>query len=561
MRPSGLGGLRGRERVVKTQRFVIALSLDGFLELIAKRPSPTTHHGSRTLYPKPKAVGQTPFAAILKDTSGIDIAEYRSDTYTRMSLFVRLIRAVVTFGVIFASYLVQWALVKTFRRWREDPESGRDKAIMPGWLSRRQEHLDDKNAKRLLRGMLKLRGVYIKLGQVLSVMGGFLPAAYTKELESLQDAVPPHPFEEMERVFFDSLKAHPQAFFESIDREPVAAASLGQVHVAYMPDGRKVAVKVLYPGIRGIVRTDLRVVKLMIRVYKWFFPVQNIEVVHDSLVDLLRRETDYLHEAGCMRRMAANFADDDHMLFPEVVEEVTTRDVLTMTFMEGIKITRFEEIEAQGVDLHKLAERLVKSFYKQVFLDRFFHADPHPGNFLVQPVPGSDDPRIVVLDFGAISEVREATVFGMVDVLRGFFEQNDQLVLEGVEAVGFVADGGDRRLLEQTVKTYFKKLLKLEARTPAALMNADPKDLEALADPEVERRELRSLMRSVHYPEGWFYVERASVMMFWLAGQIAPDLDQVQVGFPYVLPLFTQRLQAAQRSKPPAASQQAAGGQ
>ncbi len=467
-----------------------------------------------------------------------------------MSLFLRLVRAQLIFGVIFVSYMVQLGLMKIFRRWRNVPVTNREEPVLPEWLSRRQARVDDKNSKRLLDGMLKLRGVYIKLGQVLSIMGGFLPAVYIKRLETLQDAVPPHPFDEIERAFVESLGAQPEAFFRSIDREPVAAASLGQVHVAYMDDGRKVAVKVLYPGIRDAVRIDMRVIKLMVRAYKWFVPVQNIEAVHESLVDLLRRETDYLHEAECMRRMSANFIDDDHILFPEVIAEVTTGDVLTMTFMEGIKITHFDEIRERGVDLHKLAERLVKSFYKQVFVDRFFHADPHPGNFLVQPVEGSDDARLVVLDFGAISEVDDKTVFGMVDVLRGFFEQNDALALQGIEAIGFMAEGGDRALLERTVKTYFQKLLKLEARTPAALMNANSKELEALADPEIARSELRNLMRSVHYPDGWFYVERAAVMMFWLAGQIAPDLDQVQLGFPYVLPLLSQRLASSRPASP-----------
>jgi predicted unusual protein kinase regulating ubiquinone biosynthesis (AarF/ABC1/UbiB family) len=240
-----------------------------------------------------------------------------------------------------------------------------------------------------------------------------------------------------------------------------------------------------------------------------------------------------------------------------VVGQVTTRDVLTMTFMEGIKISRLDEIRARGVNLHKLGERLVRSFYTQVFVHRFFHADPHPGNFLVQPVDGTDDAKLVILDFGAISEVDENTVFGMVDVLRGFFEQNDELVLRGIEDIGFVAEGGDRALLEQTVKTYFKKLLKLESYSASVFMNSNSKELEALADPEVERRELRSLMRSVHYPDGWFYVERASVMMFWLAGQIAPDLNQFQVGFPYVLPLLTQRLQKSRPSRPPEQGSQA----
>jgi predicted unusual protein kinase regulating ubiquinone biosynthesis (AarF/ABC1/UbiB family) len=476
-----------------------------------------------------------------------------------MSLFVRLVRAQLVFGLIFASYMVQLALAKIFRQWQSDPRTNHQEPVMPAWLTRRQARVDEKNSKRMLAGMLKLRGVYIKLGQVLSIMGGFLPPVYIKRLETLQDAVPPHPIDEIEEAFVRSLGARPEAFFRNIDREPVAAASLGQVHVAYMDDGRKVAVKVLYPGIRDVVRTDMRVIKLMVRVYKWFVPVQNIEAVHSSLVDLLRRETDYLHEAECMRRMAANFADDDHILFPEVIAEVTTRDVLTMTFMEGIKITRIDEIRERGVDLHKLAERLVKSFYKQVFIHRFFHADPHPGNFLVQPVEGSDDAKLVVLDFGAISEVDDKTVFGMVDVLRGFFEQNDALALQGIEAIGFVAEGGDRALLEQTVKTYFRKLLKLEARTPAALMSANQKELEALADPEVERRELRTLMRSFHYPDGWFYVERAAVMMFWLAGQIAPDVDQFQVGFPYVLPLLSQRL-ASSRPSPRDGVQPVAGG-
>ena len=474
-----------------------------------------------------------------------------------MSLLIRLVRAQLAFSVIFGSYMLQLGLLKVFRRWEVDSNTGREDAAIPAWLERRQARIDERNSRRLLADILKLRGVYIKLGQVLSIMGGFLPQVYIKKLETLQDAVPPHPFDEIEQAFIESLGAPPEAFFDRIEREPVAAASLGQVHVAYMDNGHKVAVKVLYPGIRDVVRIDLKVIKLMVRVYKWFVPVQNIEAVHESLVDLLRRETDYLHEAQCMRRMAANFAGDDHILFPEVVDQVTTRDVLTMTFMEGIKITRLDEIRARGVNLHKLGERLVRSFYTQVFVHRFFHADPHPGNFLVQPIDGTDDAKLVILDFGAISEVDENTVFGMVDVLRGFFEQNDELVLRGIEDIGFVAEGGDRALLEQTVKTYFKKLLKLESYSASMLMNSNSKELEALADPEVERRELRSLMRSVHYPDGWFYVERASVMMFWLAGQIAPDLNQFQVGFPYVLPLLSQRLQKSRPSRPPEQGPQA----
>ncbi len=106
-----------------------------------------------------------------------------------------------------------------------------------------------------------------------------------------------------------------------------------------------------------------------------------------------------------------------------------------------------------------------------------------------------------------------------------------------------MAEEGNKELLERTVMTYFHKLLKIQDRTPAALMRAKQHELESLADPEIARREIRELMRSFQYPDGWFYAERASVMMFWLCGQIAPDLDTLQVGYPYLLPLILKRQQ------------------
>lgn len=469
-----------------------------------------------------------------------------------MSLFVRLVRALLILGRIFTSYLLQLALLKMFRKWKVDPETGREVAVMPDWLTRRQTRIDDLNAKRLLAGMLNLRGVYIKLGQVLSVMGGFLPDAYARELESLQDAVPPQPWDVMAKAFEDSLGKPPSAVFARIDHEPLAAASLGQVHVAYSDAGAKYAVKVLYPGIRDVVRVDLRVVNLGLRLYRMFVPVQNISAVYDALVDLLKRETNYVHEAECMTRMAKNFASEPDILFPEVIAEASSGEVLTMTFMDGIKITRFDEYERLGIDRDAVAERLVKCFYRQLFLDRFFHADPHPGNFLVQAGDTPQTPKIVILDFGAISETPQHVIDGMVDVLRGIFEQNDQLVLSGIETLGFVAPDGDRQLLEQTVKTYFAKLLKIKDITAGALMRANAKELEALANPEVARRELRALMKSVRYPDDWFYVERAAVMSFWLIGQLAPDLDAMKIGFPYVLPLLAARTAAAPTAMPSA---------
>jgi ubiquinone biosynthesis protein len=450
-------------------------------------------------------------------------------------LLIRLLRSLHAFGVILASYLVHLALVRLFGR----RQKGGDR-VLPAWLVDRRKRVDKKNARRLLAAMLRLRGVFIKLGQVLSLMGGFLPRVYGKELEQLQDQVPPHPFSDLEAALRDSFGKGPDELFASIEREPLAAASLGQVHVATLHDGKKVAVKFLYPRIRGVIAVDMRVLRLAIKVYAWFIPVTKIERVHEQLVDMLRRETDYLHEAECMRRMAKSFAGDEGLAFPEPIDDRTTKDVLTMTFMPGLKITKRDELASSGVPSSEVAVRLVQAFYKMLFVDRFFHADPHPGNFLVEPT-GNGHFRLVVLDFGAVCVARDELIDGMIEIVQGYFTQDDALVLKGFRRMGFVAEGGNEELLERTVKSYFGKLLRLGDRTPAALMKQKPADLERLVDPDVERDELQELMRSVEYPEDWFYVERACVLMFWLAAQIDPTLDTMAVGFPYVMPLLAER--------------------
>jgi predicted unusual protein kinase regulating ubiquinone biosynthesis (AarF/ABC1/UbiB family) len=465
-----------------------------------------------------------------------------------MQLMFRLIQATMLFGVILASYLFQWGLSWLLEH--QERRGGRWITVDPPWLTERWKQIHEVNARRLYRGMIRLRGVFIKLGQVLSITGGFLPRAYTRELEGLQDQVPPRPFSELKAAFVESLGKQPEECFQEIDEKPLAAASLGQVHVARLRGGEKVAVKVLYPGIRDIIRVDMRVVGWALRVYRWFFPVNGMERVKAGLIDLLRRETNYEHEAACMEKMARHFEDEPDILFPKPIREFTSRDVLTMTFMEGFKISRRDEMQRHGIEPSQVATRLVQSFYKQLFVDHFFHADPHPGNFLVQPHP--DGPRIVILDFGAISEAGEELIDGAFDILQATMTQDNAALLRGIDRMGFVSRDGNRALLEKTISTYFQRLLKIKDRTPAALMNARSEDLKQLVDPELERAELRELMRAVDYPEGWFYVERASIMMFWLVAQIDPALDTLPVGMGYVLPrvMMRQFERAAARAEP-----------
>src|SRR5262249_13272620 len=156
-----------------------------------------------------------------------------------------------------------------------------------------------------------------------------------------------------------------------------------------------------------------------------------------------------------------------------------------MPYMHGLKIGRVAELRAAGVDPDAVARRLVQAFYKQLFVDRFFHADPHPGNFLVQP---GAPPRLVMLDFGAASSVPDHLLSGALDVLRGLFLRDDERVVRGIDTMGFIARDGNRALLERTVRRYFEKLLKLDL---SDLGNLRDETVRQLANPGVERRQLR----------------------------------------------------------------------
>ena len=438
---------------------------------------------------------------------------------------IRLLRATRVFLVIFLSYMwqVSWA-----RLWKSRYNT-----------SARWKTINRRNARRMYRGFVSLRGVYIKLGQILSVMGTFLPREYTEELEALQDDVPPASFKEVCTTFVKSFGKKPAEMFPKFSEVPLASASLGQVHEAFNDAGDRLAVKILYPNVATIIKIDLKVLGWALRVYRNFVPINQIERVHEQLSDMLARETDLENEARCMSRMAENFASDPDTIFPVVYPQYSSKTVMTMSFMDGVKITKKDALEKLQLDPYDVATKLTKVFYKQLFIDRFFHADPHPGNFFVQRGP-EGQVRIVVLDLGSATPLRDNLADGMFDILSGLMTRKDDLVVRGIDEMGFMAEGGDRELLEGTVRKYFEKLLNLNI---SDFSKIDPGALDGLADPDMKREDLRELMKSVAYPEGWFYVERAAVIMFGLQATIAPKLNGIQVGFPYIAQFLMERTQ------------------
>ena len=398
------------------------------------------------------------------------------------------------------------------------------------------------NAKRLVRTCLRLRGVFIKFGQIMSMMGTFLPQSYTRELEKLQDAVPAKPFHVIKKTLEASLDDRLDNLFSEFSPTPIAAASLAQVHEARTKEGQKVAVKILYPDIRNIIRWDLILILWSIKVYQRFFPVQEMTRLHDQIKTLLDQETNLTHEASCLERIANNFADDDAILFPTVFHELSSDSVLTMSLMEGVKITDTEQLQRIGIDPNQIAEKLITSFYKQLFVDGLFHADPHPGNFLVQQHTDGT-PRIVFLDFGSVTEIDKNIATGMFDILNGIINQNNDRVIQGIHTIGFVNPDGNQELLEKTMRHYFAKLFRLKIKDFSRLDKHIAQEFTPPSQTDNHQEELRDIVQSIQFPNGWFFVERTFLLLFGVSARIAPKLNILWVGIPYIMKLVSENPQ------------------
>jgi len=423
---------------------------------------------------------------------------------------LRSLRALVMFWTVFASYGLTFALSLVLTGPAKD---------------RLFERAHKKNARRLVRGFSTLRGVFIKMGQVLGVTGTFLPAAFPEALEELQDKVPPRPFAEIEGRLHEAFGDDPLARFGSFEREPIAAASLAQVHRATARDGRPVAVKVLYPNIERLIAGDLKVLRSVLPVIRLLVPIARVDRMLDQLQAMLARETDYSHERENMERLRDVFKNRTDVVVPTLFPELTAAGVLTMSFEEGMKINDIEAQHAAGIDPEAVGKLLVECYFEMLLRHRVFHADPHPGNFLVRP-----GPTLVVLDYGAVEEVTPSLAEGMTTVVKGVLTRNDELVLAGVERMGFVSATGDRDLLKAVGHEYLKVLSGTKINDFSKL---DREAMEKLSGFRQVRGRLRAVMKSVEYPDGYFYVERTLILLFGIAGHLAPRQGLPGLVLPY----------------------------
>jgi ubiquinone biosynthesis protein len=264
------------------------------------------------------------------------------------------------------------------------------------------EETHRKRARKLTETIAALGPSFIKLAQVFGIRADIIPQLYVEELRNLHDRVPPFPTSEVRKRIQGELKQPLEAIFESFELEPLAAASLGQVHRARYRS-QDVIVKVLRPGVEELVATDIRVVQNLVFILEQFIDhhiIHSTRTIIDEFSRVIAEEMDFHHEADNVERFGELFRDSDFVIIPRVYREVTTTRVLVMQFFEGFRVTEVDEILRHNVDTKKMIENLIEFYGDQLLIHGFFHADPHPGNILIRP-----DSRIVLLDYGMVLEI------------------------------------------------------------------------------------------------------------------------------------------------------------
>lgn len=448
---------------------------------------------------------------------------YRDDRVGRRPrLRLRSWRAYWTTWIVIWSYL--WLRFRA--RWHSD-----------AWVEDKLRKVHLRNARRIEKTIIELQGLFIKVGQLISIMTNFLPEEFRRELEGLQDSVPPRPYEDIEERLIEEHGRRPEEVFAQFDQRPLASASIGQVHLARLIDGTKVAVKVQYPDIEEIVRRDLNTLRRIFHIIEWFVPYQGLDELYREIRAIVMEELDYKAEAANVARISANFEGRTDVNFPKVVGELSTGRVLVTHFEAGFKIT--DKIAAKQLDIDRtqLARQVVEIYCQQIFTDGVYHADPHPGNLLVRAGEDGKPPTITFLDFGAVAEIPANVRAGIVELIQGALTRDTRRIVQAMKTMGFVARGANEQMFEQVIEYFherFQENISLDSLNLKDIKFDPQKGLESVADLRKMDISLREMSENFHVPKEIIILERTLLLLMGLCTELDPTLNPMTVIRPYL---------------------------
>ncbi len=395
---------------------------------------------------------------------------------------------------------------------------------------------------REFRGLaIQMGGVMIKLGQFLSARVDMLPVEVTEELRGLQDEVPPADTKVVMGLLREELGDIDRRF-EFIEPQPLAAASLGQVYRARLkpPRGQSgpgdpVVIKVQRPQIELMVRTDMAALRVVARWLMRYKPIRkraNVPALMEEFARTLWEELDYESEAGNAEQFARIHADNPHIYIPKVYREHSTRHVVVLEDVEALKIADVDALAGAGIDPKEVANLLLEAYFKQVFVAEFFHADPHPGNLFVRPLPapaGSEAAQpdlaqggrafqLIFVDFGMAVRLPKSVGENLRKVLIGVTQRNAAQLTEAYRNLGFFLPGADMERITEAQEVILNQIW---GRNLLDLTQPDPQEIETIG------REFRDLLFAFPFqiPQDFIYLGRALGMISGLVSQLDPHIN------------------------------------
>jgi predicted unusual protein kinase regulating ubiquinone biosynthesis (AarF/ABC1/UbiB family) len=386
-----------------------------------------------------------------------------------------------------------------------------------------------RRATRLMHSTAELGPAFVKLAQVFASRADLIPEPYISALATLTDRVPPVPWRSIRGTLERAWARDPDTVLQDLSAEPLASGSLGQVHRARLA-GEDVVVKVLRPGVEAIIERDVRLAQYLVdRVYRRFphHHVRGFRIVLDEFARNVGGEMDFVREAEHGTRMRDRFADEPRLRIPRVIPGLTRRDVLVMEYLEGTRIDRLDDSPAlRHTSPRALTELLIETYARMMLRDGVFHADPHPGNLLVD-----DRGRLILLDFGMVIEVPVATRKALFDTIIAAVRKDPVGTTDGFARLGMVAPGTSTADMEALVST----LLDLAYSETATVERA-----RVLAD-----RVMRELFNwPIVLPGELVYFARTAALIEGVGARYDRNFNSIRVASPIVLKLRNELLAA-----------------
>jgi predicted unusual protein kinase regulating ubiquinone biosynthesis (AarF/ABC1/UbiB family) len=381
-----------------------------------------------------------------------------------------------------------------------------------------------------------LGGVWIKVGQFLSARIDVLPAAITDQLANLQDEIAPETLQAMQQVVEQEFGKPLKEVFPWFDPQPLASASLGQVHRARLASGESVVVKVQRPDIDDILRVDLAALATILGWLKRYRPITrraDLDALFSEFSRTLWAEVDYLAEAENARRFGEMFAADPATRIPAVHSAHTTKRVLTLEDVYFIKITDFAAIEAAGVSRADVAQRLFHTYLHQIFIEGFFHADPHPGNLFVEPQEGEGGGwRLVFVDFGMVGHLTPQAKHGLQDLAIAMGTRDPDRLVRAYDELGILLPGADRERIRQAEASLFQRFW---GKSMRELTRLHPREMHQFA------AQFRDLLYEMPFqvPTDLIFLGRCVAILGGICTGMDPDFNLFQGLAPFAEQLLS----------------------